>query len=149
MFANGETIFKVKGTHAKVSVIWNFQAPEGAGDTHYSMMRGTKANLVIRQGAEQGYKPALYVELKGATEEDLAAAIGALQTKYPGIGYQQNKNGLEVLIPDSFKNGHEAHFAQVTEKFLEYLAAGKLPDWEVPNMLAKYYVTTEAYKLSR
>ena len=51
VFANGETHFSVKGVHAKVSVIWNFQAPEGAGDTHFSIMRGTKANLVIRQGA--------------------------------------------------------------------------------------------------
>jgi hypothetical protein len=45
--------------------------------------------------------------------------------------------------------GHEAHFAQVTEKYLRYLAQGKLPAWEVPNMLAKYYVTTKAYELSR
>ena len=29
------------------------------------MMRGTKANLVIRQGAEQKYKPVLYVENTG------------------------------------------------------------------------------------
>jgi hypothetical protein len=23
-----------------------------------------------------------------------------------------------------------------------------MPDWEVPNMIAKYYTTTEAYRLS-
>jgi hypothetical protein len=44
--------------------------------------------------------------------------------------------------------GHEAHFAQVTENYLKYLAAGQLPEWEVPNMVAKYYTTTEAYRLS-
>jgi hypothetical protein len=27
---------------------------------------------------------------------------------------------------------------------LQYLEAGKLPAWEVPNMLAKYYTTTQA-----
>ncbi len=50
-YANGEINYRIKGVHAKVSVLWNFEAPEGAGDTHFSVMRGSKANLVIRQGA--------------------------------------------------------------------------------------------------
>ena len=50
VYSNGEMNYTIKGVHAKVSVIWNFQAPEGAGDTHYSIMRGTKCNLIIRQG---------------------------------------------------------------------------------------------------
>ena len=37
----------------------------------------------------------------------------------------------------------------MTEKFLRFLSEGKMPDWEVPNMLAKYYTTTEAYRLSQ
>jgi hypothetical protein len=45
--------------------------------------------------------------------------------------------------------GHEAHFAQVTEQYLRYLADGAVPDWEIQNTLARYYVTTEAYRLSR
>ena len=77
VFANGEINYKIKGIHAKASVIWNYQAPEGAKDTHYSIMRGTKANLVIRQGQEQGYKPMLYVE--PIAGEDLAAFEQALQ----------------------------------------------------------------------
>ena len=47
-------------------------------------------------------------------------------------------------IPAKYRVGHEAHFGQVTEHFLDYLKEGKLPDWEVPNMLAKYYTTTSA-----
>jgi hypothetical protein len=53
------------------------------------------------------------------------------------------------VIPASYREGHEAHFARVTEKYLGYLKTGKLPEWEVPNMIAKYYTTTEALKLSR
>ena len=34
VYSNGGIDFAVNGVHAKVSVIWNFQAPEGAGDTH-------------------------------------------------------------------------------------------------------------------
>lgn len=34
VFSNGEINYKLRGIHAKVSVIWAYQAPEGAGDTH-------------------------------------------------------------------------------------------------------------------
>ena len=58
-------------------------------------------------------------------------------------------DGWVITIPDKYKVGHEAHFAQVTDQYLKSLANGKLPDWEVPNMLMKYYTTMEAYKKSR
>jgi predicted dehydrogenase len=61
-YANGEINYKIKGVHAKVSVLWNFEAPEGAGDTHFSVMRGSKANLVIRQGAAEDWQPVLTIE---------------------------------------------------------------------------------------
>lgn len=153
-YSNGEINFTVNGVHAKVSVIWNYQAPEGAGDTHYSIMRGSKANLVIRQGAEQNYKPALYVEPAAngnqkELETELSQAIEKLAKKYVGLSYKKSENGWQILIPEALKLGHEAHFAQVTEKYLQYLVDGKLPAWEVPNMLAKYYVTTTAYGMNK
>ncbi|WP_304379597.1 putative oxidoreductase C-terminal domain-containing protein, partial [uncultured Parabacteroides sp.] len=36
-----------------------------------------------------------------------------------------------------------------TEHFLDYLKDGKLPDWEVSNMLAKYYTTTSALDMAK
>ena len=154
VYSNGEIVFKVNGVHAKVSVIWNYEAPEGAKDTHYSIMRGTQANLVIRQGAEQNYQTTLYVEPVGETpegfEQNLTQAVkDKIAAKYPGLDLKPSTNGWEIIIPDEYKVGHEAHFAQVTEKFLQYLEEGKLPDWEVPNMIAKYFVTTTGYQLSR
>ena len=58
-------------------------------------------------------------------------------------------DGWHVVIPDSYRVGHEAHFGQVTENFLRYLSEGKLPDWEVPGMIAKYYTTTQAWKMAQ
>jgi hypothetical protein len=49
----------------------------------------------------------------------------------------------KVEIPDEYKVGHEAHFGQVTEKYLGFLAGGTLPGWEIPNMIVKYYTTTQ------
>jgi predicted dehydrogenase len=146
VMCNGEINYTINGIHAKVSVIWNYKAPEGTGDTHYSIMRGTKANLIIKQGAEQMYKPTLYIE--GGTEASAISAMAAIAKEFKGLSLKKNDKGWEVIIPDSYKEGHESHFAKVTEKYLGYLANKNMPDWEIPNMLAKYYTTTQAQKLA-
>lgn len=51
-------------------------------------------------------------------------------------------------MPERLIEGHEAHFASVMEKFLDYLKNKNMPAWEVPNMLAKYYTTTKALELA-
>ena len=152
-YSDGEINYRLRGVHAKVSVKWNFSSPPGTGDTHYSIMRGTRANLVIRQGVEQGFKPMLYIEAAdraGAplSETAVATAITALQAKYPGVGFTRDGAGWKVTIPVSYDVGHEAHFAQVMENFLSYLRAGRLPAWEVPNMLTKYSTMMRASTLS-
>jgi len=156
VYSNGEIAYKIKGKVAKVSVIWNFEAPAGAGDTHFSIMRGTRCNVQIKQGPEQNYKPIVYIEanesndisefeviLKKAVEETISA-------NYPGLKLAKvGDHRWTVEIPTHYSVGHEAHFAQVTEKYLQYLKDGKLPDWEVPNMIVKYYTTTEAMKMAK
>ncbi len=154
VYSNGDIIYKIKDIYAKVSVIWRYQAPEGTGDTHYSIMRGSGCDLIIRQGEEEGYKPILYVASKGDTtvfNQAIRKTIEIdLQKKYPGISLEKiSDTEWKVNIPDEYKVGHEAHFSQVTERFLEYLENGNMPAWEVPNMLAKYYVTTAALDLAK
>jgi hypothetical protein len=153
VYCNGEINYTLKGIHAKVSVIWNFQAPEGTGDTHYSIMRGTGCDLVIRQGEAEGYRPLLYIEMNegsdpAAFEDNLKEAVeGNLAGKYPGIELVPQEEGKWILeIPEQYKVGHEAHFGQVTEKYLEFLQSGNLPEWEIPNMIVKYYTTTGGMK---
>jgi hypothetical protein len=150
-YSNGEINYALRGVYAKTSVIWKYKAPEGAGDTHYSIMRGTTANLVIRQDKEQNYKPTLYIEpvKKDANYENiLKENFKTVEAKYPGIELKPSKNGWEVAIPEKYKEGHEAHFARVTEKFLEYLKNGNLPAWEIPNMITKYYTTTQGLEVA-
>ena len=54
-----------------------------------------------------------------------------------------------MIIPEKYKEGHEAHFGKVTQQFLAYLKNKNIPSWEVPNMIAKYYTTTQALELAR
>ncbi|MDF2157684.1 putative oxidoreductase C-terminal domain-containing protein [Algoriphagus sp. CAU 1675] len=146
VYSNGEMNYTLQGKHAKVSVIWGFQAPEGTGDTHFSMMRGSKANLIIRQGKEENYRPVLYVKLIESSEDELSKAVReTLQGKYPGIDLEKLSSGeYRINVPEKYHNGHEAHFGQVTERYLEFFQEGKMPEWEVPNMITKYYTTTQA-----
>lgn len=152
-FSNGEMTYKINGKHAKVSVIWNYKAPEGTGDTHYSIMRGTKSDLIIKQGAEENFKPVLYIRpnIKEDFDHVLEGAVDKeIQGLFQGTTVEKMANGLsKINIPDEFKVGHEAHFAQVTENYLKYLEAGKLPEWEEPNLITKYYTTIEAYKKAK
>jgi predicted dehydrogenase len=153
VFVNGEMNYTLKGIHARVIVKWDYRAPEGTGDTHYSIARGSKTNLVIRQGAAENFKPVLYIEPVDASNgetstDEINAAFAAVSEKYPGVSIEPSENGWKVVVPSIYDVGHEAHFAQVTEKYLQFLIDGKLPDWEVPNMLAKYYTTTRALEMA-
>ncbi len=154
-FANGEATFTVRGVHARVKVLWNYEAPPGAGDTHTATLRGSRSRLDVLQGAEQKWLPELYVVANQASD---AAAVRAATTRrvaelaktWPGLAVLDEGARLRVVIPERYRVGHEAHFAEVTERFLGYLKdRATLPAWEKANMLAKYSVTTEAVALSR
>lgn len=150
VYANGAMNYTLKGHHAKVEVLWNFEAPTGTGDTHYSIMRGSKANLEIVQGAFENYVPTLYVNPTDSFDEyALSDAIEALSKTYAGITLEKLDSRWRIHIPESLREGHEAHFAQVTRRFIQFYKDQKIPDWEITNMLSKYYLTTNALKLAQ
>ncbi len=153
VFANGEIVYKLKGAVAKVTAVWNYKAPEGEGDTHYSIMRGSLSTLEIRQGKEEKNDPTLYITINKSVDSRLFADhLTSVIKTLPQEGLAIEKVGersWKVVIPNSLIVGHEAHFAQVTMRYLEYLKAGKLPEWEVPNMITKYYTTTSALKFAK
>jgi hypothetical protein len=152
VFANGEMVYQVKGIFAKVSVEWKYQAPPGGGDTHYSVMHGTKCDLVIHQGVEEKFLPTLYVKsINGIKMNKFASELREAVKALPYDSLQieaVNTSTFKIIVPEKYRVSHEEHFGQVTAKFLEYLKAGKLPEWEVPGMITKYFTTTSALKLA-
>jgi predicted dehydrogenase len=153
VYSNGEMIYRIKGIWVKVSVTWNYMPPAGGGDTHYSVMRGSKCNLVIRQGADEKFLPTLYIEkIKGISMPDFTSKLKEVLSSLPYDSLQTetvNSKMLKIIIPKKYRVSHEEHFGQVTVMFLEYMKEGKLPDWEVPGMITKYYTTTSALKLAK
>jgi predicted dehydrogenase len=153
VFSNGEMVYQIKGIFARVSVEWKYQAPPSGGDTHYSKMHGTECDLVIKQSAAEKFVPTLYIEnIRSKNMKDfrtkLKEAVSTLP--YDSLGIEEaSANSLKINIPSKYRVGHEEHFGQVTAKFLEFMKEGKLPEWEVPCMITKYYTTTSALKMAR
>ena len=150
---NGSIDYTIKDIHSRITAKWTYDAPEGAGDTYYALLSGTKANLEIRQGAEESWKAALYIWPKNQKDinnfaNDLDVAIKDLNKEFPGVATEKYKNGWKVIIPEKYMEGHESHFADVMKRYLQYLKDGKLPDWEVPNMIAKYYTVTKGLEMA-
>lgn len=149
VYANGSFDYTIRGVHARITVQWDYEAPAGAGDTHYSLLRGSKAELVILQDKEQAYTPVLYIRPLSADTAQMKAAFYTLAQKYPGIALEESVHGWKVVIPESLVKGHERLFTKVMQQFLVYISSGKMPAWEVPGMLAKYYTTTRALAIAK
>jgi len=149
-FCNGSMTYALRGVHAKLEVIWNYEAPEGVGDTHVAWFKGSKSRIEVRQAQEHTIhvtpnEPGLKAEVLAALQKKVAA----LQAKYPGVAVAPEGEKLRVTFPAKYRDGHEAHFGQVATRFFEYLRDPKrLPAWEKANMLGKYYTTTKGLEMS-
>lgn len=150
--ANGEMNYTLRGIPVKIIARWDYKAAAG-GDSHHSIVKGTKCTVEIRQGEKENYKPVLYIvpakKQDGQFDNTVQEAIQKIDASYPGVTVEKQSSGeWKVVVPAKYDIGHEAHFAQVMERYLQYLKEKKLPDWEVPNMLTKYYTTTKALEIA-
>ena len=82
-------------------------------------------------------------------EKALLASVLKLQSQFEGVGIEKTKDGYKVTVPAKFNENHEEHFARVVQAYLGYLDNNNMPNWEVPNMIAKYFTTSSALKLAQ
>jgi hypothetical protein len=147
--------YTVRGVYARVRRAGATRLPAGAGDTHTALVRGQpraprgapgrRAEVAAR--ALRHGEPA--AERREAEGRARAPRRGAREGA-SGLAVADEGQRLRVVIPERYRVGHEAHFAEVTERFLAYLKdPSSMPRWEAANQLAKYKVTTEAFELSR
>ncbi len=150
-YCNTQVGYTIRNIHVKMDVLWRYEATPGTGDTYLARFRGTKSSIEIRQGEAEKYRPELYVVPgTGDVKAAVTKKIDALQAAWPGVTVEDRGADLAIRIPDRYRVGHEAHFAQVTRQFFEYLKSPTdMPAEERPNMAAKYYVSTGGVELSR
>jgi predicted dehydrogenase len=152
--ANTQVSYTLRGIHTRLKVIWAYEGPRGV-DTHFAQVRGSRSRIEIRQGAAEDYRPELFVVPNTPADHAnvasaLKARLGGLEGKFPGLSVEEKGQELRLAIPDRYRVGHEAHFAQVTARFLDYLKDPRtVPAWEKANMRAKYEVTTGGVELSQ
>lgn len=155
IYANGKILYSVNGHYAEVEVRWDYEAEKGNGDTHFSLIKGTKSIITIRQDKEQAFQPKLYIEPREGSlfsseeAQTIKDSFKTLREKYPGISLEESPFGLEVVVPEDLKEGHEEHFTRVANRFFEYVRGEEdMPQWEIDNMISKYYITTKALEIA-
>lgn len=153
-FCNNFVGYTVRGVHVQLNVLWDYQADIG-GDSHLAGFRGSRSRVEVRQGRDENFRPELYVIPNQPSDASgvrsaLESLLGRLGSRYPGVTVEPIHERFAVRIPEQYRIGHEAHFAEVTRNFLSYLAnRSLLPAWEKPNMLAKYFVSTGGVAMAR
>ncbi|MCU1234477.1 MAG: putative oxidoreductase [Candidatus Solibacter sp.] len=143
-YCNNSVAYTLRGIHVELEIVWNWEAAQG-GDIYEASFRGTHSKVEIRQGNDESFVPELYIV---PMSNDVAAAVdrrvAALQSRWPGLGVVKSGEELRIVVPSKFRVGHEAHFGQVTNHFMDYVTSPKsMPSWETPYMLAKYFVSTK------
>jgi len=145
---NNSVLYTVRGAHVALDIRWNWESD--TGDIYEASFRGTKSRIELRQGAAQHFIPELYVV---SQHPEVFAALSqwaaAIEKTYPGIAIEKQAGEAHIVIPTKFRVGHEDHFAQVTNRFFEYLKApATLPAWEQSNMMVKYFISTRGVEIA-
>ncbi len=149
---NGTIAYKLRGVHVRISTLWEYEAPTGMGDTHESIARGSLSQVAIRDVQST---PELFVipNDPGSHRTILANVTHRCQSwqgRWQGVRVRDLGDQIQLEIPATFRVGHEQHFAEVLNEFITYFHTPRqIPIWERPNLLAKYYLTTQAVELAK
>ncbi|NCB68645.1 MAG: oxidoreductase [Bacteroidia bacterium] len=154
VYSNGTIQYKIKGINVAIRVVWNYEAPQGSGDTFSSTIKGTKALCQIVQDQKQGSVTQLYVSpAEGVNVSDfelhLANRVKDLQNAYPSLTMVKEGDRYRLDVPASMRDGHEEHFSKVAKQYFGFLQKGSMPEWETSYMLTKYYITTSALEMAK
>jgi predicted dehydrogenase len=146
-FCNNSVEYTIRGVPVALEIVWDWEAAPGAGDVYEAVFHGTKSTVQIRQGAAETHVPELYVS-PGSTAVE--RRVAALQARWPGLSVVRQGDEMRIAIPEKYRVGHEAHFAQVTNRFVEYVnRPSTMPAWEDAYMMAKYVVSTKGVEVAR
>ena len=149
LLCNAALECRLHGIPVSLESQWALRIPPGGGDTHRTVVRGTKATLIVERNHGTGFVDRLVVE-----PEEIAAnfaverAIAGLQNLFPGLGYVSKAGSTQIVIPDSLATTHDEHFAQVLDTFLGYIEKGTSLEILAQTIIAKYGLLVRARQAS-
>lgn len=149
---NTGVTYALRGVHVQLDVLWDAESDHP--DTHHAVYRGDRARVEVRQGEAERWRPEVYVVANEAAERGrvlvaVRERVARLAERWPEMAIEERGEEILVSIPERHRLGHENHFGEVAAAFLAYVASpASLPEWEKPNMLTKYFITTRGTELS-
>lgn len=151
--ANGTINYQIKRKNIALKVLWNYIAPQGGGDTFSSVVKGSKATLTTVQDKSTNFVKQLYIEPAEDVDREnfrinLEKTVANIQKIYTFVSFLEENGKYQISIPVENRSNHEAHFGLVAKNYFDYLVKRNMPQWEVTNTLAKYYITTTAVEMA-
>jgi predicted dehydrogenase len=144
---NAELSFRLDGVTVILESRWDLSVPAGGGDTHRSVIRGSRAEIRVEQSAATGFRRRLSVVPRVPSEEWRAALerrVAAWQGPHPGVAVSAAGGGWELRVPRGLDTGHESHFPLVLAEFLDWVERGGPPPGLMAHTLAKYELLARA-----
>ena len=155
---NGSATYSLRGVSVRMTVNWDYEAagPDQT-DLHEATARGSRARIRVRSTATPGGRTATELSVIAQNATDHAALFAAVgrrcgewKLRHPGVRGTDLGDRIRIEIPDRYRTEHEQHFADVLDEFLRHARnPRRAPPWEIPNLLTKYAITTQAVELAR
>jgi len=152
-YCNNTALFTIRGIYASIKDQWEYESSGALDDSYLVLYRGSLATVRVRQTKEENYIPEIDVIPNPGTNR--ANIITALQKElsrlsFPALSLRDSRSEIRIVIPKEDRARNGPSFTQLVNRFLEYVREPQsVPAWEKANMLAKYYITTEAVALAR
>ncbi|MBC8007861.1 MAG: oxidoreductase [Prolixibacteraceae bacterium] len=148
---NAALSYRLRGVPVEIETLWGLEEPQGSGDLHRAILRGTRSDLIVDQGPQTGFLTMLTispVESGRAFADALADAVARMQTDFPGLEVEPAGAQFRIAIPKALRTTHEEHFSAVLHTFLTYLDEGKWPANLGSDLDIKYTLLAQALDLS-
>jgi predicted dehydrogenase len=144
---NAELSFRLGAVTAALDTRWDLSARPGGGDTHRSVIRGTRGTILVEQSGDTRFRRRLSVVPRGDESHVRAALteiLAARQDRHPGLAVTWTGSACEIRVPEVLDVGHERHFPLVLAEFLSLVEGGTLPRDLASDTLAKYTLLAQA-----
>jgi len=141
---NADLVYQIGGVTARAATRWELSPTPATADAHAVIARGTRADLVLEQGAHTGHRRRLFVEPR-ADGAEIARAVAETLADVSGVGVTAvGAERYEVTIPAALDAGHESHFTRVLDEFVATIDERRWPAERGARTLAKYTLLAEA-----
>jgi len=145
--SNAELTFRLGEVTVALDTRWEPTEPPGGGDRHRSLIRGTRAEILVEQHEGTSFRRRLSVvpvRRGSGVREALARAVASWQGEHPGLEVVESDDACEIRVPRTLDVGHERHFPLVLREFLSMVDSGTQPRELAVTTLAKYTLLAQA-----